>query len=115
MYEVLTGGKHPFWIDKEDNTASFMKKLKNLQMVEADPCWSKISKHLFSRLTQLECHQRYTAKDALQHPWITRMKQNQIPQNLTDKLISMSQEDNLRQKLFLAHFLCIQKLHMAAS
>lgn len=74
MYEVLTGGGHPIWVDGEDTTTSFQKKLSKISQIDPRPEWSWISKNLFTRLTQIQCHQRYTAKEALQHPWVTRQK-----------------------------------------
>lgn len=40
--------------------------------------------------------QRYTAKEALNHPWITRRKEHEIPKTLFDKISSLNQEQKFR-------------------
>jgi len=71
---------------------------------------SAISKKFLERLLQVNRVLRYTAADALKHPWITRQKQNRIPLNLVDKLSAMNYEKKLRSKFNLVHFIGIQKL-----
>ena len=34
MYFVLTGGKHPLYIDNEDNVDTYIKKLQGLELFE---------------------------------------------------------------------------------
>ena len=53
MYEVLTGGGHPIWVDGKDTTTSFEKKLSKISKIDPKPEWSWISKNLFTRLTQI--------------------------------------------------------------
>jgi hypothetical protein len=64
--------------------------------VEAHPSFSSLSKHLFSQMTKIKSHQRYTALEALQHPWITRMKQNRIPRSKMEEVQSLKSEFDLR-------------------
>lgn len=73
---------------------------------------SAISKKFLERLVHIDRTLRYTAQDALQHPWITRLKQNRIPQNLVDQMQAMDHEKQLRRKFNLVHFLSIQKLYL---
>ena len=59
---------------------------KTHEKVEPHPSLSWVAKNLFQRLTMIVGHKRYTAKDALKHPWITRNKQDKIPETLMDQL-----------------------------
>ena len=54
-------------------------------------------------------HKRYTAKDALKHPWITRNKQDKIPETLMDQLNLIESDQQLKQKIQMAFFLSIIK------
>ena len=84
MHQLLAQGKHPFYQGEVDNAESFKKKLLNLKLVEPDENISWLAKNLFGRLTQIQAHKRYTARDALKHPWITRNQNDQIPQSFVD-------------------------------
>lgn len=86
MHYVITG-KHPFYDKEIDGSASFKKKLKNLKKVlEPIEKMSWVAKNLFQRLTTISAHMRYTSKDALSHPWITRNKYDKIPESFIDKM-----------------------------
>jgi serine/threonine protein kinase len=47
MYEVLTGGKHPLFINKEDTVESYKKKLNDLKKFEAPSEFSWLARNLF--------------------------------------------------------------------
>jgi serine/threonine protein kinase len=78
MHIVLTDGKHPFLTDS-DNLETFRNKLLNLEKVKPHKSISNLASNLFLRLTAIHPASRYTAKDALKHPWITRMFESEIP------------------------------------
>ena len=42
---------------------------------------------------------RYTSKEALRHPWITRNKYDKIPESFIDKMSKWDHEINLKQKV----------------
>jgi serine/threonine protein kinase len=69
MYIILCG-KHPLY-EHGEGMASYCAKLK-------DPQWkfpadfSQLAQHFFLRMTRTNPLDRYTAKDALMHPWVTR-------------------------------------------
>jgi len=86
MHYVITGGKHPFYNPKQDTSDSLKAKLVNLKKVDPHQSFSWVAKNLFQRLTMITGHKRYTAKDSLRHPWITRKKQDKIPETLMDQL-----------------------------
>ena len=79
MHILLTGGKHPFFDREKDNAITFKKKLGAMKVVKPSDELSWLAQNLFQRLTTIQAHQRYTAKDALRHPWITRRHFDQIP------------------------------------
>lgn len=79
MHIILSGGVHPLYDKETDNAETFAIKLANVKKIDAGPSLSWLAKNLFSRLTMIQAHQRYTAKDAMRHPWITRKQQSKIP------------------------------------
>lgn len=75
MYVILTG-RHPIY-EHGDTMITYKEKLKN-------PNWffpegfSELAKNLFLKLVKTDPSERYTAQEALKHPWITRIP-NEIP------------------------------------
>ena len=65
MYFVLTGGNHPLYIENDDNVEKYVKKMENLEQLEAPKEFSWLAKNLFLRLTKIQSSQRYSAKGAL--------------------------------------------------
>ncbi len=69
MYIIIVG-RHPLYVHGEQ-VASYTAKLK-------DPQWkfparfSPLAQSLFLPMAQTKPFERYTAKEALSHPWITR-------------------------------------------
>jgi serine/threonine protein kinase len=83
MHLILTGGAHPFK-SEDDTYETLREKLRKLKKLDPPKMFSKIAAHLYSRLTAIVSHQRYSSKDALKHPWITRKMENNIPMSLLD-------------------------------
>ena len=112
IFQLLSGGQHPYGVASIDLKAKFQDKIKNakVEVLQEFTFLSAISKKFLERLLQVNRVLRYTAADALKHPWITRQKQNRIPLNLVDKLSAMNYEKKLRSKFNLVHFIGIQKL-----
>mmetsp|Transcript_10728 Transcript_10728/g.10850 ORF Transcript_10728/g.10850 Transcript_10728/m.10850 type:complete len:80 (+) Transcript_10728:50-289(+) len=54
MYFVLTGGKHPLYIDNEDNMETYIKKIQGLEQFEVPEEFSWLEKNLFLRLTKIQ-------------------------------------------------------------
>ena len=69
MY-IAVNGRHPLYVAGEGKV-SYSAKLK-------DPKWkfpntfSPLAASLFSRMAKVNPLERYTAREALSHPWITR-------------------------------------------
>jgi len=79
MHILITGGKHPFYDREQDDSNTFKKKLSVLKTVEPDDSFSWLARNLFSKLLMIQSHKRYSAKDTLKHPWITRRAFDKIP------------------------------------
>jgi serine/threonine protein kinase len=77
MFILLNFGVHPLYI-KGDTKNVYIDKLKN-------PKWrfnvkiSKMAKNFFGKLVEVDPSHRYTAGNALNHPFITRKKFDQVP------------------------------------
>lgn len=75
MYKVLSQNYHPIFEKGIDTVETFKKKLEKLNKVEPPNGASWLAQNLFDRLMRIQSLQRYTAKEALTHPWITRQKE----------------------------------------
>ncbi|EGR32888.1 protein kinase domain protein [Ichthyophthirius multifiliis] len=86
IYNLLDNGNHPFYIKNVDTTEIFKEKLQN-------PEWnfpvhfSILAKNLIQKLTLLNPIERYSAFQALQHPFITRKLDDQVPLTFNEKII----------------------------
>ena len=88
MHMVLTGGLHPL-ADKNVSKSDVDFKEKLLQLrdnLQGDPILTKLSRSLFCNLCKYHAGQRYTAKESLKHPWITRQLQDAVPLTQLEKL-----------------------------
>ena len=69
-YIILTG-RHPIY-KNGDNLNEYIKKIKEPKW-EFPSGFSELAKDFFLKLVKTDPVDRYTAKEALQHPWITRI------------------------------------------
>jgi len=111
MYQLLTGGGHPLF-KEDDSSLIYKEKLQRVEVqLDGNPkAFSWLASNLFQRLTMKTPNKRYTALEALNHPWITRKKENQIPLSLGDQIRQLEQEKQLKLKVQLAFFLASTKL-----
>lgn len=91
MYKLLTG-EHPLYQPGE-NLKDYIAKLKEPQW-EFPETFSELAKSLFLKLVKVRPFERYTAKEALGHPWITRVPEN-IPLNYSEALSWNSSKSKL--------------------
>jgi len=70
MYTLLTG-YHPLY-NKGETVSKYKLKLKNPEW-KFPSGFSELARDLFLKLVRLNPLDRYTAKQALDHPWITRI------------------------------------------
>lgn len=110
MHMLLTEGRHPFYEKETDDVESFRNKLQNMKKVELDPTISDLAKSLLERLLNPASSHRYSAKDALRHPWITRKSDNTIPMSLTEQVSSFELESRLLQSVRIMHFMAFTRM-----
>ena len=101
MYMLLTGGKHPLYDSRDFHVEKYKKQLLALHQFTFPSHLSPLAKNIFQRLTKFNITMRYTAAEALRHPWITRLNKTLIPMTLQDKIENMAVERNFRSKIGL--------------
>lgn len=69
MY-VLISGQHPLHI-KGESVKAYVQKINNPKWTFG-PEFSPLAQSLFLNMVKTNTLDRYSAKEALQHPWITR-------------------------------------------
>ena len=67
---ILIAGKHPIY-QSGDDLDKYLARLKS-QCINFPSHFSELAKEFFFKLTKTDPLERYTAKEALGHPWITR-------------------------------------------
>ena len=77
MFMLLNYGNHPFYI-KGELKKDFDKKIQNCKITFYNKI-SPMAKHLIFKLLEPNPSWRYTASQALKHPWITRNKNDEVP------------------------------------
>ena len=105
MYMLLTGGQHPLFKSDDFQTEKYKKQLLALESFVFPDHLSPLAANLFHRLTKFNLQMRYTAQEALRHPWITRLNKTLIPMTLQDKIENIQTEHNFRTKINLMLFL----------
>lgn len=86
-FMMLFQGKHPFY-SHGDDTKTIIHKLKKGNIHYHKNCKNKltpISTDFIEKILNKIPSYRYTAKLALNHPWITNKKYDEIPVNLYEK------------------------------
>lgn len=107
MHKFLTGNQHPLFVKKKDDVHSYRKKLAEIKKLEPSKEISWLSQNLFQRLTTVQAHQRFSAKDALKHPWITRNRLDKIPRSFGDEMKNLETEQTLKQKMQALLFMSV--------
>lgn len=93
MFELITG-YHPL-LKQGDDRAVLESKLIEYREFEfpAESVMSKQAKHLIQTLCQRAISSRFSATQALQHPWVTRNLDEELP--LTQVQMQQQEIDNL--------------------
>jgi serine/threonine protein kinase len=69
-----------------------------------------MARDIFAKLCNPMPIERYTAEQALRHPWITRDFDSPIPQTESQKVREVQAESILRNALNITFFLSVAKL-----
>jgi len=77
--------------------------------------FTPLAKDFFLNLCRYPPSQRYDATTALQHPWITRNDNDEIPLNHQQEFAVFQRESLLRKVVRLAYFTSLVKINQAAS
>ena len=110
LYMLLNKGKNPFY-NKEDSTETLIYNINNKEIeFDLENCpISAIGRHLIYKLLDKNPSYRYSARLALNHPWITLNKFDKIPMTLYDKLVEDENIIKLKMLLFISSFMLYYK------
>ena len=74
-----------------------MEALKNQVPIEYPPeeGFTKLAVDLLSRMLMYSVVHRFSAKQVIKHPWITRSQESRIPKTTHDLLIDLECQDLL--------------------
>ena len=103
MFILLNKGKHPFYI-KGDNNREIAEKIKKGKIKFYENI-SPMAKHLILKLLEPNPSWRYTASQALKHPWITRNFNDTPPQTFNEILLKSNNKKILKDLLYTCLFL----------
>lgn len=90
---MLGTGHHPL-LQPEDDSQDYLLKLRNPKW-EFPEDFPPLAQNLFLRMVCLHAIDRYSAEEALRHPWITR-EQTDIPLTYIERLNHFNQSSHLR-------------------
>jgi serine/threonine protein kinase len=85
MFMLLTGGDHPLYTSQDD-TESYKLKLSKISQLHFPAHLSVLARNFYLKITKFNIAQRYSALEALKHPWITRLNKTNIPLTLPDQM-----------------------------
>ena len=113
MYMLLNNGKHPFY-KKGDKREDFINKVKSNNKLKFDNKISYMGNNLLKKLLELNPSWRYTAFEAIKHPWITRNVKDEIPLTSNEILNKFNNRQNAKNLILLSVFLnYYKKLHIS--
>ena len=101
LYMLLNNGKNPFY-NKGEPREKIIQKIRNKKVEFDDKNFpiSEMGKDFIKKLLKKNSSSRYTARPALNHPWITMEKFEKIPMTVLDKLL-IGEYINKMKELFL--------------
>ena len=106
MYMLLNNGKHPFYNENEKFTKEqYINKIKNKKNLIFENKISYMAKHFLKKLLEPNPGARYTANQALKHPWITRNFDDEIPLTYSDVLLYKNNIQNMKNLFLINIFL----------
>lgn len=99
---MLVAGHHPL-LEPEDDSDMYLLKLQNPHWEFPDD-FPTFARDLFLRMASMHAIDRYSAEEALRHPWITR-QETDIPLTYIERLNHFNQASRLR--LLLLKLCCV--------
>ena len=102
MFMLLNKGEHPFYI-KGDMREKIADKIKNVKLKFYEKI-TPLAKHLILKLLEPNPSWRYTASQAIRHPWITRNFNDAPPQTFNESLIKSNNKNILKDLFFTCLF-----------
>ncbi|CAD8072458.1 unnamed protein product [Paramecium sonneborni] len=94
---MLLQNKHPYY-PKYSTKTQFIQTFPNIQYDEPNDV-SSLTRDFLRRLLCYDSHRRYTALQALSHPWITRRHQDSIPMGLREFTICKLLQEKMIQQI----------------
>ena len=106
LYMLLNKGKN-FFYQKGDNAKTIIDKINHKEITfDLENCpISPIGRHLIIKLLDKNSAYRYSARLALNHPWITGNKNDIIPMTLYDKLLVDENSAKLKMLFLISSFM----------
>ena len=110
LYMLLNKGKNAFY-EKGDTSKAIIDKINHKEITfDLDKCpISPIGRHLIYKLLDKNPSYRYSARLALNHPWITGNKNDKIPMTLYDKLLVDENAVKLKNLFLISSFMFYYK------
>ena len=103
MFMLLNKGKHPFY-NKGDKREVVANKIKNGKLNFYEKI-TPLARHLILKLLEPNPSWRYTASQAIKHPWITRNFDDIPPMTFNELLIKSNNTKIMKDLFFTCLFL----------
>lgn len=108
MAILCNNANHPF-VNKGDTEEKIKKIILSGKLgIDKLNCDPK-AKHFMDKLLQVTPSQRYTANEALEHPWITGKEMNTIPMTGPDMMMIYTSSQEFKKIFLLIKFVCYVK------
>lgn len=98
MYLMLSGGLHPFAVAGETRE-QYIAQVANRRLNTSK--LSPMSADLLKRLLAINPFERYSAGQALHHPWVSRRFTDSIPMNIDETFTTRQQMIQVNVRLLL--------------
>jgi calcium/calmodulin-dependent protein kinase I len=101
LYMLIHRGKHPLRT-KHDSRSAYLSKLANPKW-KFPSSFPNLAQNLFLKLMKLKPIERYTASQALAHPWITR-NSCEIPLTYLEKMSNYNADIKMKNLIYMLLF-----------
>eukprot|EP00347_Sterkiella_histriomuscorum_P018930 403343621 len=114
MYQLMNQGQHPLY-NKGMSYYDYLMKLRTINDRSQQLTWSfppnfsNLSIDFFKKLCSQSPSERYDARSALKHPWITGIFDAEIPLTNKQQIQQFDSEQGLRRIMRTVYFIAQQK------